>query len=66
MIAHDWLGAIEEHWFVWEKSPDVVIPETVMVLTPVFVMVTVCAALVDPTDWLLKIRLEGETVAVVT
>jgi hypothetical protein len=66
LIVHDWLVGIEEHWLVAAKSPDVVAPETVMAFEPLFVMVTLCAELVDPTDWLPKGKFAGEIVAVVT
>jgi hypothetical protein len=38
-------------------------PLTVRVALPLFVRVTVCAALVVPTVWLAKVRLVGEKVA---
>ena len=53
---------------VWAKSPALV-PESAMlvivkVTLPELARVIVCAALVAPTAWLAKVRLEGETPAI--
>lgn len=55
------------HVFVWAKSPTFV-PLKVRVVTlkaalPELVRVTACAALLEPTAWLEKVRLVGERLA---
>ena len=47
------------------KSPEAEILEMVRAALPVLETVTVCAALVVPTVWLAKVRVDGVTVAVV-
>jgi hypothetical protein len=48
---------------VWEKSPLAVMLETVSDALPLFVKVTVSAALAVPTSWLVKSRFAGDKLA---
>ncbi len=51
------------HAFVWRKSPAAVILETDSGLSPVFVSVTACDALVEPTTVPAKLSTVGDTLA---
>jgi len=48
-----------------ELAPDTVMPVTFKVALPVLARVIACAALVVPTAWLAKVRVEGEALALV-
>jgi hypothetical protein len=49
--------------FVWAKSPVATMPVIVNGPVPGFVSVTACVALVDPTAWLVNVKLAGATLA---
>lgn len=46
--------------FVWAKSPVAAMLEIVKGAPPLFASVTVCAALLVPTNWLPNVRLAGD------